>query len=140
MYLNQCIEHMKVNRWILLQITNHTHLVRKRALTHLAKLAKWMSCVVSNYLYSALSVCFYHDTYTFRVNLHSVVAWMPRNSLQISPQNTHSLIIFPVWLNDWTFVYEISGYWFDSRCSHFNLRYRACFEQWVSWYSSNSGN
>ena len=31
----------------------HNHLVRKRTLTHLAKLAKWLSCVVSTYLYGA---------------------------------------------------------------------------------------
>ena len=24
MYLNQCVEHMKGNRWILLQISNHS--------------------------------------------------------------------------------------------------------------------
>ena len=31
----------------------HNHLVRKRTLTHLAKLAKCLSCVVSTYLYGA---------------------------------------------------------------------------------------
>ena len=31
----------------------HNHLVRKRTLNHLAKLAKWLSCVVSTYLYGA---------------------------------------------------------------------------------------
>ena len=25
MYLNQSVEHMKVNRWILLQMSNHNH-------------------------------------------------------------------------------------------------------------------
>ena len=29
----------------------HNHLLRKRTLNHLAKLAKWLSCVVSTYLY-----------------------------------------------------------------------------------------
>ena len=29
----------------------HNHLVRKRTLNHLAKLIKWLSCVVSTYLY-----------------------------------------------------------------------------------------
>ena len=29
----------------------HNHLVHKRTLNHLAKLDKWLSCVVSTYLY-----------------------------------------------------------------------------------------
>ena len=31
----------------------HKHLVRKRALNHLAKLAKWLRCIVRTYLYGA---------------------------------------------------------------------------------------
>ena len=31
----------------------HNHLIHKRALNHLAKMAKWLSCVVSIYLYGA---------------------------------------------------------------------------------------
>ena len=43
-------------------IRTHNHLVRKRTLNHLTKLAKWLSCVVSTYLYSpfdSLCVCVY---------------------------------------------------------------------------------
>ena len=36
----------------------HNHLVYKRTLNHLAKLAKWLSCVVSTYLYSAFDCMF----------------------------------------------------------------------------------
>ena len=43
----------------------------------------------------------------------------------------HSLIICPVWLNGWVFVYELSGCGFKSCCSHLNFRYRTCFEQGV---------
>ena len=32
-------------------IQTHNHLVCKRTLNHLAKLAKWLSCVVRTYLY-----------------------------------------------------------------------------------------
>ena len=32
-------------------IRTHNHFVRKRTLNHLAKLVKWLSCVVSTYLY-----------------------------------------------------------------------------------------
>ena len=34
------------------------HLVRKRTLNHLAKLAKWLSCVLSSYLYVAFDCMF----------------------------------------------------------------------------------
>ena len=34
------------------------HLVRKRTLNHLAKLAKWLSCAVSTYLYGAFDCMF----------------------------------------------------------------------------------
>ena len=36
----------------------HNHLVHKRTLNHLAKLAKWLSCVVSTYLYGAFDCMF----------------------------------------------------------------------------------
>ena len=40
----------------------------------------------------------------------------------------HSSIIWPVWLNHWVFVYELSAYGFESGCSHLNLIYYTCFE------------
>ena len=40
-------------------------------------------------------------------------------------------------LNGWVFVYEVSGYGFESRCSHLNFRYRVYFEQGVPWHSGN---
>ena len=30
----------------------------------------------------------------------------------------HSSIIWPVWLNGWVFVYKLSGWGFESSCSH----------------------
>ena len=33
----------------------------------------------------------------------------------------HSSIIWPVWLNGWMFVYELSGCGFESSCSHLKL-------------------
>ena len=36
----------------------HNHLVLKRTLNHLAKLAKWSSCVLSTYLYGAFDCMF----------------------------------------------------------------------------------
>ena len=35
-------------------IRSHNHLIRKRTLNHLAKLAKRLSCVVSTYLYGEI--------------------------------------------------------------------------------------
>ena len=35
------------------------------------------------------------------------------------------------------FVYELSGCGFESRCSHLNFRFHACFEQGVPWHSGN---
>ena len=118
----------------------------------------------------------------FRLNPHSVVAWMSRNSLleagaksegevtatgfefldiqattecgfslkhvrdmiktysqmhRTDKYSQHSSIIWPAWLNGWVFVYELSGCGFESSCSHFTLRFRACFEQGVPWHSGN---
>ena len=41
-----------------IRIRTHNHLVRKRTLNHLAKLVKWLSCVVSTYLYGAFDCMF----------------------------------------------------------------------------------
>ena len=49
----------------------------------------------------------------------------------------HSSIIWPVWLNGWVFAYELNGCGVESRCSHLNFRFRACFEQGVPWHSGN---
>ena len=65
------------------RIRTHNRLVRKWTLNHLAKLAKWLSCVVSTYLHGAfdcmLLTCMSRTR--FRVNLYSIVAQMSRNSL-----------------------------------------------------------
>ena len=49
----------------------------------------------------------------------------------------HSSIIWLIWPNGWVFVYEVSGCGFESSRSHLNVRFRACFEQWVPWHSGN---
>ena len=78
------------------------HLVRKRTLNHLVKLAKWLSCVLSTYLCIGFDCMFL--SYHVRVSV---------------------------------FVFELSGAGFESSCSHFNFRFRACFEQGVPWHSGN---
>ena len=47
----------------------------------------------------------------------------------------HSSMIWQVWLKCWEFIYGLSGWGFESRCCHLNVRYGACFEQGVSWHS-----
>ena len=48
-----------------------------------------------------------------------------------------SSIFLPIWLNGWVFVYELIGFELESRCSHLNFRYRACFKPEISWYLVN---
>ena len=48
-----------------------------------------------------------------------------------------SSIIWPIWLNGWVVVYEVSGCGFESSWSHLNLRFRACFEQGLPWHLGN---
>ena len=56
---------------------------------------------------------------------------------QAHKYSKHSSIIWPVRLDGWVFVYKLSGSWFKSRCCHLSFRYGACFDQGVSWNSSN---
>ena len=46
-----------------------------------------------------------------------------------------SSIIWPIWLNGWVFVYELSGCGFESRFCHLNFRYGTCSKQGVLWHS-----
>ena len=48
-----------------------------------------------------------------------------------------SSIIWPIGLNGWMLVYELSGCEFASSCSHLNFRFSACFEQGVPWHLGN---
>ena len=54
---------------------------------------------------------------------------------RIDKYSQHSSIIWPVWLNGWVFVYELSDCGFESSCSHLTFRFRGCFEQRVPWHS-----
>ena len=68
------------------------HLIHKRTLNHLAKLAKWLSYVVSSYLYGALTVCSYHVRHAFQSEstLYSClnVKYLPARS---RPENIQSI-------------------------------------------------
>ena len=50
---------------------------------------------------------------------------------------THNHLVHKQTLNDWVFIYELSGCGFESSYSHLNFRFRTCFEQGVPWHSGN---
>ena len=63
----------------------HNHLVRKRTTNHLARLAKWLSCVGSTYLFGAFDCMFCHALYAFQSestsqSLKSERKWETRNT------------------------------------------------------------
>ena len=60
---------------------HYNHLVRKRTLNHLAKLAKWLSCVVSAYLYGAFNCVFFSCHIRVLKWIYTLNAWMSKNSL-----------------------------------------------------------
>ena len=73
----------KIWRWNDCNWTRtQNHLVLKRALNHLDKRTKWLSVVLSTYLYGAFD-CMFSSCHVriFRVNPNSLVAWLSRNSL-----------------------------------------------------------
>ena len=49
----------------------------------------------------------------------------------------YSSVIWPVCLNGWVFIYELSGCGFESSYSHLIFRFCTCSEQWVPWHSGN---
>ena len=86
-----------------------------------------------------LAVCFNHVTYAFQsestlcicLNVKELLARNRRHVWGLSDYNgtrIHNDLVpkrtlnysttWPVWLNGWVFVYELSGCGFESRCSH----------------------
>ena len=81
----------------------HNYLVRKRTLNHLAKLAKWLSCVVSTYLCGAFDCMFL--SYHVRVSewIHTLKLWVRVSLLSLKLQISHlfrarSFLTFRVWI------------------------------------------
>ena len=66
------------------------HLVRKRTLNYFVKLVKWLSCVLSTYLYGAFDCMFLSCHVHVWEWIHTIVAWMSRNSL---PKELPSIIL-----------------------------------------------
>ena len=57
----------------------------------------------------------------FRVNPHSIVALMSRNSLLKAGAKSEVKFDMSVWSNDGVFVYELNGSAFEFSCSHLNM-------------------
>ena len=112
-------------------IRTHKHLVSKLTLNDLAKLAKWLSCVVSRVL---IVDCLEYIFTLKRIRDIIITYWQLHHTDKYSQ---HISVIWPVWLNGWVFVYELSGRGFESCYCHWNFRYRPCFEQRVPWHSGN---
>ena len=94
----------------------HNHLVRKRTLNNLAKLVKWLSCVVSTICTVHLVVCYYYVAYGFQsestlyncLNIKELLAWKRRDIWSLSDTNgswTHNHL---VWKRSLVAVTEIS--------------------------------
>ena len=67
----------------------------------------------------------------FSQNLHILNRFIYHNEIQNYNHlvRKRTLANRPVWLNDWVFFYELSGWGsFEFRCCHLNFRYHACFE------------
>ena len=135
--LNELFGRSKCEIWNLSdcnETRTHNDLVRKRTLNHLAKLAKWLHCRVSTYLYlSELSGCGFefpcsHLNFRFRVCLE-------QGFLDI--QATIKCGFTLKWVRGWVLVQELNACGFESRYSSLNLRFCACFEQGVPWHSGN---
>ena len=59
--VKELLDRNRCEIWILRDCNwtrTQNHLVRKRTLNHLAKLTKWLSCVLSTYLYGAFDSMF----------------------------------------------------------------------------------
>ena len=100
--------------WIRGWLGTYDHLICEGTLNHLAKLAKWLSCVLSTQS---------NDTVRIYSQMH-----------HIGKYSQHSSIIWPVWLNGWAFPYHLSSCGFESHCSHLNFRCCTCLEQRVPWH------
>ena len=125
--VKELLAQNRCNIWSLSDCSRtrtHNHWVHKQTLNHLAKLAKWLSCVLSTYLYGALTVYSYYIMYKSQSEstLYSCL-----NANKLLAQNRRD-----IW--SWSGL-SCSG--FESHCSHLNFRYHTCFKQGVPWHSGN---
>ena len=93
-----------------------------------------------------ITVCSYHVTHAFQsesalyscLNVKELLARCRCEIWSLSDCNwtrTHNHLVWPVWLNGWVFVYELSGCGFESSCSHLKeitLKLQTVFNSWMT--------
>ena len=100
-------------------------MICKRILKHVAKLAKWLICVVRTYLNGAFDCVLLSCRIHVSVTLHFAVVWMSRNWLlktgviyenqtaatAFKPTMTYFVnehwTIQPNWLNEWAVLWDL---------------------------------
>ena len=148
--LKEKVYKFKVNNKNVCNWTRtHKHLGHKRTLNHWDKLAKWLSCVLSTSLYGAFDCMFLSChvrvsdfAYASRKDFVDIQAAMecgftPKCILDMirtysqmhrtDKSSLHSPNIWPVWLNGWVLLYELSACGFESSSSHLDFRFRSIF-------------
>ena len=67
------------------------------------------------------------------------VLWVLICTMHLTVYHCHacSSNIWPVCINGWMFIYQLSGCGFESCCYHLNFKYNTCFEQGVPWHLGN---
>ena len=149
----------KIWRWSDCNCTGtQNHLVLKQTLNHLAKLAKWLSYVLSTYLYDAFDCMLFSCHVRVPEWIHTLqlpecqgtpsskqARNLKVNWLQLAELCSEYLSVRCIWLYvllmshtcfrvnpdsivAWMPTIECR---FESRCSHFTFRFRGCFEEGV---------
>ena len=132
--IDECSEDLPVRCiWLYVLVMSHT-----RLRVNPQSIVAWMS---RNFLLEAdaksevLSDC----NWTFRQLECGFTLKRVRDVIRTYSQmhrtdkySQHSSVIWPVWLNGWVFVYELSACGFESSCSHLIvllfLRFCFCFQ------------
>ena len=73
-----------------------------------------------------------------RNHLAKLVEWLKHSDwtmYRTHKYSQHSSINWPVWLNGWLFLHELSRCGFESLCCYLNFRYGAFSKQGVPWHS-----
>ena len=78
------------------------------------------------------SIKFFFIQVNYRVWIHSETWTLHDNNMsqmhRTDKYSQQSSIIWPVWLNGWVFVYELSGYGFESRSCHIKIYVNSYFD------------
>ena len=111
--VKELLARSRCQNWSLSEgnaIWTHNHLVCMWTLNHLAKLTKWLSFVVSTYLYGAFDI-----QANYRVWIHSETRTWRDNKIQSDAlyrkHLQHSYIIWAFWLDGWSVPLRTNWLW-----------------------------